>query len=154
MSVSTFAQENNQGGNREQRRPDTKELIQRRTDDVVKKYSLNETQAKQLLDLNTKYADIIAPNFGGRFGGRGGQFGQGGQGGGQFGQGRPQLTDEQRAKFEEERKQRTEKQKAYNDELAKILTADQLKAYQKDLQSRGPREGRDGRRGPRGQRPE
>lgn len=151
VSTGMFAQNNEQKDNREQKRPDMKEMIQMRTDAVVKKYNLDESQAKQLLELNTKYADTMGPGFGPRMRGqRGGQMQRGRQV--QNRQERPQLTEEQRAKFEEERKQRMEKQKAYNDELAKIMTADQLKAYQADMQRRGPRGGEG--RGPRGQRPE
>lgn len=150
MSTSMFAQNNEQSENRQQKRPDMKEMIQKRTDAVVKKYNLDEKQAKQLLELNTKYADTMRPGFGPRMGGpRGGNMGRGNNA--QQRQERPQLTDEQKAKFEEERKQRMEKMKAYDEELSKILTADQLKSYKADMQRRGPRGGEG--RGPRGQRP-
>ena len=123
---------------------DRTEMIKQRTDQMVEKYKLNETQAKQLLELNTKNADAMGPMMGmGRMGGGrpggmgggrrgGGQAGQGGQGAPQMGGGGFQMTEEQRAQFEEMRKQREENQKKYDAELEKILTPEQFKSYQED----------------------
>jgi len=123
---------------------DRTEMIKQRTDQMVEKYKLNETQAKQLLELNTKNADAMGPMMGmgrrggGRPGGQGGrrggggQAGQGGQGAPQMGGGGFQMTEEQRAQFEEMRKQREENQKKYDAELEKILTPEQFKSYQED----------------------
>jgi Spy/CpxP family protein refolding chaperone len=161
FSISAFAQ---MGGAPQQLSPEQqKEMIQQRTDETVKQYSLNEDQAKQLLDLNTKYADKMPMGFGrmggGRRGGQGapgggapqGGFGggapQGGFGGGQM----PQMTEEQRARMEEMRKQMTETREAYNKELEKILTPEQYKKYQEDQQNRRGRGGFGGPRGPRQQ---
>ena len=36
-------------------------MIKHRTERTVKEYNLNDKQAKQLLDLNTKYADMMKP---------------------------------------------------------------------------------------------
>ena len=157
MSTSAFAQ---MGGPQQLSPEQQKEMIQQRTDETVKQYGLNEDQAKQLLDLNTKYADKMPMGFGrmggrrggGRPGGQGGPQGgfgggapQGGFGGGQM----PQMTDEMRARMEEMRKQMTETREAYTKELEKIMTPDQFKKYTEDQQNR--RGGFGGGRGPRQQ---
>ena len=154
MSAAAFAQGNG-GGQRPQM--DREQMIKMRTDRTVEQYKLNDEQAKQLLELNTKYADTMMMGFGGRMGGGrmgGGRMrnGQGGPGGG-FGQGGgSQLTPEQQAQRDEMRKQREESTKAYNAELEKIFTPEQYKQYQEDQQNRGQRGGRrGGQRGPRQQ---
>ena len=137
---------------------DRTEMIKQRTDQMVEKYKLNETQAKQLLDLNTKNAETMGPMMGmgrmgggrpGGMGGRrgGGQAGPGGQGAPQMGGGGFQMTEEQRARFEEMRKQREENQKKYDAELEKILTPDQFKSYQEDQKQQREQRGRGMRRG-------
>lgn len=152
MSAAAFAQGNG-GGQRPQM--DREQMIKMRTDRTVEQYKLNEEQAKQLLELNTKYADTMMMGLGGRGRGQGGprMRGQGGgfgQGGGQM----PELTPEQQAQRDEMRKQREESTKAYNAELEKILTPEQYKQYQEDQQNRGRRGGgqRGGQRPPRGPR--
>ena len=66
MGTAAMAQDNN--GQRPQF--DRTEMIKQRTDQMVEKYKLNETQAKQLLELNTKNADAMGPMMGmGRMGG-------------------------------------------------------------------------------------
>ena len=157
MSTSAIAQTDN--APQQQPQMDQTEMIKQRTDNTVKQYGLNDDQAKQLLELNTKYADKMPMGFGRMGGRRGGPrpgFGGGPQGGpqGGFGGGAPQggfggrqmpeLTEEQRARFEEMRKQRAETREAYDKELQKIMTEDQFKQYQTDQQNR--------RRGPRGPR--
>ena len=140
---------------------DRTEMIKQRTDQMVEKYKLNETQAKQLLELNTKNAETMGPMMGmgrmgggrpGGMGGRrgGGQAGQGGQGAPQMGGGGFQMTEEQRAQFEEMRKQREENQKKYDAELEKILTPEQFKSYQKDMEEQRAQRGRRGMGGPGG----
>lgn len=140
---------------------DRTEMIKQRTDQMVEKYKLNETQAKQLLELNTKNAEAMGPMMGmgrmgggrpGGMGGRrgGGQAGQGGQGAPQMGGGGFQMTEEQRARFEEMRKQREENQKKYEAELEKILTPEQFKSYQKDMEEQRAQRGRRGMGGPGG----
>jgi Spy/CpxP family protein refolding chaperone len=61
-----------------------------------------------------------------------------------------QMTEEQRARFEEMRKQREENQKAYDAELQKILTPEQFKSYQKDQEEQRAQRGRRGTGGPGG----
>lgn len=165
MSTAALAQDDNKQDPRGRGQFDRTEMIKRRTDDAVKKYNLNEEQAKQLLELNTKYADRMGPRMGGprgsrRGGGRPGmrsdqktdgntqaspqQRPEGGQ--------RPELTEEQKARMEEMRKQMEETRKAYDAEMEKILTPEQFKAYQEDAKNRNPFGGRGGRRG--GPRPQ
>ena len=80
MSATAFAQGGFGGG---QGQFDPEQMIQMRTDRTVEQYKLNADQAKQLLELNTKYNDRLMGGFGGFGGGRrGGGMGQGGPGGG------------------------------------------------------------------------
>ncbi len=71
MATSVMAQDAEQKGERRQFNPE--EMIQKRTDETVKKYGLDKDQAAKLLDLNKKYA--------GRIGQRGGRMGRGNHGG-------------------------------------------------------------------------
>ena len=148
-----------QGNNGQRPQFDRTEMIKQRTDQMVEKYKLNETQAKQLLELNTQNAELMGRGMGmGRMGGQGGRRGGGqgapqmggGQGAPQMGGGGFQMTEEQRAQFEEMRKQREENQKKYDAELEKILTPEQFKSYQKDMEEQRAQRGRGmggGRRG-------
>ena len=143
MMTAAMAQDDNQQNRQERRRMDPTEMLQRRTERTVKDYGLNETQAKQLLELNKKYADKMGPGMGGmRQGGRGMRGGRdnGGPGRGE----RPQMTEEQRKQMEANRKQMEESRKEYDAELQKIMTPEQYKAYQADMEKRrqeGPRRG-------------
>lgn len=131
MSTSAIAQEEKQG-KRPEKKFDKTEMVKHRTDETVKRYSLNDQQAKQLLDLNNKYADKMGPR-GGRHHHHGGPEGR---------PGRP-PKDDAKAKGErpeppkdgqrgERRKQMEETMKAYDAELQKIMTPEQYKAYQAD----------------------
>ena len=62
MTATCFAQ-NNDAQQRPQRM-DKNEMIKMRTDRMVSEYGLNETQAAQLKDLNTNFADKL-PYMGG-----------------------------------------------------------------------------------------
>lgn len=134
---------------------DKKEMVQHRTDKMVKKYALDEKQAAQLLELNTKYAGKMEP--------RGHRPHPGGKGGkkvekktdaetGATAQQpqerkRPEITEEQKAKFEAMRKEAEATRKAYDAELEKILTADQFQQYQADQkkhEGHGPKHGHHG----------
>jgi Spy/CpxP family protein refolding chaperone len=115
------------------------------TDRMAEQLSLTDAQKSQVLALNTEYQDVIGgPGFGhGRPGG--GPHGQHGQHNNSDGESgatdnsnanhhqRPELTEEQKAKFEEMRAKRDE----YNIKLKSILTADQYAKYE-DSQKRGP----------------
>ena len=155
LSMSAQAQEENK-----LQRPmkkDKTEMVQHRTNEMVKQYGLNDKQAQQLQALNEKYADKMGPGRGHRHpGGRPDGFGdkkgrdfKGGKhhkGDSVRGQ-RPQMTDEQKAKMTQMRQERMAAMKEYDKELQAILTADQYKAYKDDMQKRGPR-------GPRGDNPQ
>ena len=133
MSLSAMAQDTAQV--RRQFNPE--QMAKMRTDAVVKKYGLNEEQAKKLLDLNTRFAGKIRPM--GPMGGqrRGGQRMQGD---------RPQRMNPDSLRAQGQRRgqgqrgggfNREEMQKnmeAYNNELKSILTPEQYEAYQKDEQ--------------------
>lgn len=142
MSSSAVAQEEKQG-NRPEKKLDKTEMAKRRTDRMVKDYSLNDKQAKQLLELNNKYIDKMGP--------RGGRPHHGPKGGpnrpprdrkdlkGQ----RPEppkdgerMAPPKEGKHKEHHKKMEEKMKAYDAELKKIMTEDQFKAYQADMQKR------------------
>lgn len=123
-------------GNRPQR--PTPEQI---TDRMAEQLSLTDAQKSQVLALNTEYQDVIGgPGFG--HGRPGGPHGQHNNPDGVSGatdnsnanhHQRPELTEEQKAKFEEMRAKRDE----YNTKLKSILTADQYAQYE-DSQKRGP----------------
>ena len=143
LSTAAMAQ-NGQGQRPNGQRLDRTEMIQRRTDGVVKKYGLNEEQAKQLLSLNTKYADQMGPR-GGRGGGQGmrdGQRRQRPEGGDSLRQQRPQRPQGEAGQRPQGQRgpqmggQMNEQMKAYNEELQKILTPEQYKAYQADQEER------------------
>ena len=140
LLVSTTAmsqeQENPQ---RPQRKFDKTEMVKHRTDETVSRYKLNDKQAKQLLELNTKYADKMMP--------------RGPHHHGHHGAGRPPMPPKddkaQRpeppkddSKMQEHRKEMEANMKAYDAELKKILTDDQYKSYQADqkkMREKGPR---------------
>jgi len=111
------------------------------TDRMTEQLSLTDAQKSQVLALNTEYQDVIGgPGFG--HGRPGGPHGQQNNPDGVSGASdnsnanhhqRPELTEEQKAKFEEMRAKRDE----YNTKLKSILTADQYAQYE-DSQKRGP----------------
>ena len=150
MSASALAQEDKTPGQRPERKFDKTEMAKYRTDGVVKKYNLNEKQAKELLDLNIRYAD----KMGGRHHGPMGPRPEGrpmpprdGQQAMPSPEGkRPELTEEQKAKMEADRKQYEETMKAYDAEIQKIMTPEQYKEYKADMEKRGPRGGMGHRR--------
>lgn len=110
MCVAISAQGN---GQRQRPRMDRSEMIKRRTEQMVKQYGLDETQAKALQALN----ESQMPQMGGQF--RGGQ--------------RQEMSDSLRQKMAKEREEQTAK---YNEELQKIMTAEQFKAYTEDMKNR------------------
>lgn len=145
LSTAAVAQDNNRQNGQ---RLDPQEMIQRRTDRTVQQYGLNADQAKQLLELNKKYADVMAPR-----GFRGPRDGQGARQGGN--RQRPAQGDSIRQQ-RGQRPEMSEQMKEYETELQKILTPEQYKAYQADRermrQGMGQRGGFGG--GQRGQRPQ
>ncbi len=115
VSVTASAQ-NEQGGNRRPRM-DRSEWVKRRTERMVQQYGLNEEQAKALQELNEKQMP---------------------RGNGQR-HGKPDSARAERP--EGQRGPRPggnwqEMQKQYNEQLQKIMTADQFKAYTEDMEKR------------------
>lgn len=171
MSMAANAQDNQQGP-RHGKKFDKTEMVKHRTNEVVKKYQLNDQQAQQLLDLNMKYADKMGPGPRGHH-----RHGMGPGHGPKHGKDslrkrqeapqvdgttqatpqhpskdgkRPEMTEEQKAKMESMRQQREADMKAYDAELQKILTPEQYKTYQADMEKqrqRGPRHAPEGRKG-------
>ena len=147
LSTAVMAQ-NGQDQRPGQQRLDRTEMIQKRTDDVVKKYGLNEEQAKQLLSLNTKFADQMGPR-GPRPDGQGmrpGNMGPRPQGNDSLRQQRRQRPQGEAG--QQGRPQRNNQMQAYEEELQKIMTPEQYKAYRADMEERIKQFG-----GQRGQRP-
>ena len=132
ISTSAVAQEESKA-QRPEKKFDKTEMVKHRTDETVKRYSLNDKQAKQLLELNNKYADKMGP--------RGGRPHHGPEGK----PGRPPKGERPDAKGErpeppkdgqhmERHKQMEETMKAYDAELQKIMTPEQYKAYKADME--------------------
>lgn len=130
IGTSAIAQEE-KNDKRPQRKFDKTEMVKHRTDETVSRYKLNDKQAKQLLELNTKYADKMGGPRGPHR--RGHHHGAGhkpmppkdmkGQ--------RPEPPKDD-SKMQERRKEMEATMKAYDTELQKIMTADQFKNYQAD----------------------
>ena len=132
------------------------EMVKHRTDRIVNDYQLSDKQAKQLLELNTKYADKIRPHHRGPHGFHGmrgqrpeppkgdmnGERPEPPKGLNQGERPMPPTGDRQ-----DRRKEMAETMKAYEAELQKIMTPEQFKRYQTDMQQRRER----GPRGPRQQ---
>ena len=112
------------------------EMVKHRTDRMVEDYQLNNKQAKKLLELNTEYADKMRPRHHGHHGHHG-PHGMRGQ------RPEPPKSDMEgerpeppKGDREEHRKEMAETMKAYDAELKKIMTEDQFKVYQADMQKR------------------
>ena len=135
VASASMAQDEKKEGKRPERKFDKTEMVKKRTEEIASKYSLNEKQTKQLLELNTKYADKMGPRHGRGHHGRPGMHPRNN---GDQSQARPERPADD-GKREEMRKQRRADMEAYDAELQKILTADQYKAYKEDMQKRGPR---------------
>lgn len=121
-----------QGPRRGQKQMDPKERAERMTDRMVKEYGLNETQKKQLLEVNQAWTEKMTLNA--RNMQKGDQKGQSVDSSNQKksskgtrGQ-RPQMTKEQREKMWQEMKASRE---AYDAKLKKIFTKEQYEAYVK-----------------------
>lgn len=133
-TISAQSSESNQ-----QARPDRTEMIKSRTDRVVKQLGLNDTQAKQLLDLNTAFADKL-PGMGGR------GMARGGQRGGRNNDSQAPRERPSREQMEARMKEMQANMEAYNTELKKILTEEQYAKYQEAQKQRMQRRGQGGPR--------
>lgn len=156
------------------------EAVQKKTEMMAEKYGLNDDQQAKLLELNTEYADVLAPQGrpqGPRHGGP--EMGPRPEGpqGPEMGprpegpeEGKPELTEEQKEEMKakmEERKaemeaakeefeakmaERKEKIEAYENELKNLLGEENYEAYKQDQERRahGPQHGGPRPGGPRG----
>lgn len=151
VSSAALAQDKKEG-QRPEKKFDKTEMVKHRTDETVKRYSLNSKQAAQLLELNTKYADKMGPRRGGPHGHHGHHgAGRPPKDGGKDMKGqrpeppkdgkRPELTEEQKQKMDARRKEMDATMKAYDTELQKILTPDQYKSYKADMEKHRPTRG-------------
>ena len=119
-------------------KPDKQEMVKHRTDETVKRYNLNDKQAKQLLELNTKYADKMGqrgPRHPGHHGGPGRPPKDGKDMKGQRPE-PPKDGERPEPPKDDKRMERHQEMeatmKAYDAELQKIMTTDQFKSYQAD----------------------
>jgi hypothetical protein len=136
ISSATYAQDENYN-NAQHGRFDKKEMVQKRTEHMVKELGLDNNQAKKLFELNSTYADKLSgPNMMRPLGRSG--FGSGPQGENdkfdpdstKARMNRPELTEEQKARMNKWREEVEANNKSYETALQGILTADQFKAYQ------------------------
>ena len=140
VMVSTAAVAQNKDDNKSPQDNNRKqEMVKHRTDRLVKDYQLNDQQARQLQELNTKYADKMRPHHPHHHGPHGmkGQRPEPPKGDKKGERPEPPKGDRQ-----DRRKEMDETMKAYEAELQKIMTPEQFKKYQADMQQRrdkGPR---------------
>lgn len=136
MSASATAQDEKQCNCKcHEKKVDKTEMVKRRTDKMVKRYELNDKQAKQLLDLNTRYADKMRPEFPKNL--RPEPSSKDGK--------RPMPPrDGKQGDHKARHQQMAETMKAYDAELEKIMTSEQFKAYQADKQKRHEHHGHHG----------
>lgn len=137
LSTGAYAQNNDQS-----KKMTPQEMVQKRTDRIVQKYGLDSNQAKQLFELNQKYAGKMGPMGMRGQGMRGqGMNGQGMRGQGMRGQGmNGQGMNQQRQRPSlEDMQKRVEQMKAdsaaYHQGLQKIMTKDQYEKFMNDRQS-------------------
>lgn len=139
LSASAMAQNEE---NAERKQPSMEQMVQHRTSEMVKKYSLNEEQSAKLLELNKKYADMRL------MGGRGNGHRQGMRSSENKGQ--RQVPDsikkrevrgmQVKGDFQDVKKRMEE----YDAQLQTILTEEQYAAYKADrgkMMQRGQRRG-------------
>ena len=161
MGTVAFAQPGPQGPKPEFNQ---EEATQKKTEMMAEKYGLDEDQQAKLLELNTEYAEVLAPQGGHRGGPRPGGPEMGprpeGPQGPEMGprpeepQEKPELTEEQKeelkakmeerkaemeaakAEFEAKMAERKEKIEAYEAELKSLLGDEQFEQYKKDQEFR------------------
>ena len=121
ISASAVAQDQ---VNQQEKKFDKTEMIQHRTNRMVKEYGLNSDQAEKLLKLNTKYADKMPMGHrGGRGKGPGKQAGDG--------QRPPRMDASKRSEMKATRE-------AYQTELKSIMTTEQYTQYEQKEKNRRP----------------
>ncbi|MGI6242860.1 MAG: DUF4890 domain-containing protein [Prevotella sp.] len=126
MLIAFTATAQNKEGKQRPRKFDKTEMIKHRTERMVNQYGLNETQAKQLLELNTAYANKM-PRMGRRPGKRAMKHTVGQM---KDGKGMQCKADckcmEKMNSFKKERKANRQ---AYNKKLKSIMTDAQFSKY-------------------------
>src|SRR5574344_2087450 len=130
MSITTMAQETESNQNSKPKFDKT-EMIQKRTEMIAKKYDLSDAQQKQLLALNTKYADKLGRPMMGKRPGRPEMNGRGMRPD-SMQQKRPEMTEEQNTEMKAKREEMKATMDAYNKELQSIMTPEQFQKYQED----------------------
>lgn len=103
---------------------DRTEMVKNRTARTVERFGLNELQAKQLLELNTKYADKMPRMGGHRSGMRSGDRQRVNR---RNTQGRRERPS--REQMESRMKEMRQVREAYDKELKKIMTEEQYTKY-------------------------
>ena len=140
MSSNMLAQDEKTEVGKEQRKVDMTEMVQKRTDETVKRYGLSEEQAAQLLKLNTKYAGKMGPGRRGpRPEGRKGREAQGMKQQGQMPDVQKNDTlakKDSRQMMRPNREQMRKEMEEYDAEIKKIMTDEQYQKYKADRQSR------------------
>jgi len=137
MSTGMMAQNEQKSERPERGQFNQTEMVKRRTEQTVQKYGLNEEQAKQLLELNTKYADKMGRP-------RGGNRGRGMRSNDQRprqgqGEARPDSTRQrgaqgQNRQMRPRQEEMRKNMEAYDAELQKIMTPEQYEAYKNDME--------------------
>ena len=140
---AAYAQDND---NRKQ------EMIKHRTEQTVKDYNLNDQQAKDLLALNTKYADKMRPPRHHGPHGKKGERPEPPKGDKKCDCPKPPKGDMKgdrpeppKGDMKEKRAEMEATMKAYDAELQKIMTPEQYTRYKADMEKRH----KDHKRGPR-----
>jgi hypothetical protein len=121
--------------------PDRAEMVKNRTARTVERFGLNESQAKQLLELNTKYADRMPRMNGRRSGMRSGDRQRANMRNMQRKRERPS-----REQMESRMKEMRQVREAYDKELKKIMTEEQYTKYTEVQKQRMQRRGNGNRR--------
>jgi hypothetical protein len=125
LTTLTVTAQNN-AGKQQQRKFDKTEMIKRRTDRMVSRFDLNQTQAQQLLELNTAYADKLP-----RMGRRAGKQGMGHKNAQQCDAKCKQCKTDCKCKDQMEKRKSEMKanREAYEKELKKIMSDAQFSKY-------------------------
>ena len=122
-------------------------ISKHRTEQTVKDYNLNDEQAKQLLELNTKYADKMRPHRGRHHGPHGmkGKRPESPHCDGKCkcpdapkGDKKGERPEPPKGDMKEKRAEMAATMKAYDAELQKIMTPEQYKNYKADMAKRHP----------------
>lgn len=142
ISSAAFAYDKDDKDTRKQ------EMIKHRTEQTVKDYNLNDEQAKQLLELNTKYADKMRRPHRGRHHGPHGMKGKRPESphcdgkckcpDAPKGDKKGERPEPPKGDMKEKRAEMAATMKAYDEELQKIMTPEQYKNYKADMAKRHP----------------